>query len=56
MDTRMALRYELEKNIAETGCTLSRLAEFGGPSIGNLSVHDYEAKHFDLLLSNNWMH
>ncbi|MCY9526852.1 DNA-binding protein, partial [Paenibacillus larvae] len=38
MDNRIALRVELEKAIAETGCTLSSLAEYGGLSIGNLSA------------------
>ncbi|ARF69036.1 hypothetical protein B7C51_16315 [Paenibacillus larvae subsp. pulvifaciens] len=37
-DNRIALRVELEKAIAETGCTLSSLAEYGGLSIGNLSA------------------
>jgi len=35
MDNRIALRIELEKAIAETGCTLSSIAEVGGLSIGN---------------------
>ncbi|MCY9503292.1 hypothetical protein [Paenibacillus larvae] len=38
MDNRIALRVELEKAIAETGCTLSSLSEYGGLSIGNLSA------------------
>ncbi|MEV2969005.1 DNA-binding protein [Paenibacillus larvae] len=38
MDNRIALRVELEKAIAETGCTLSSVAEVGGLSIGNLSA------------------
>ncbi|ARF70797.1 hypothetical protein B7C51_25340 (plasmid) [Paenibacillus larvae subsp. pulvifaciens] len=38
MDKRFALRDELEKAIAETGCSLSQLEEKGGPQIGNLSA------------------
>ncbi|MDT2259794.1 hypothetical protein P7H17_06750 [Paenibacillus larvae] len=38
MDNRISLRVELEKAIAETGCTLSHLEEKGGPQIGNLSA------------------
>ena len=38
MDYRMVLRYELEKAIAETGCTLTQLKEKGGSEIGNLSA------------------
>ena len=38
MDNKIVLREELEKAIAETGCTLIELQEKGGPSIGNLSA------------------
>ena len=38
MDYRMVLRHELERAIAETGCTLTELKEKGGPEIGNLSA------------------
>ncbi|MDR5583164.1 hypothetical protein ABNC90_13560 [Paenibacillus larvae] len=38
MDNRITLRGELEKAIAETGCTLSQLEEKGGPQVGNLSA------------------
>ena len=36
--TRMVLRHELEKAIAEIGCTLTELKGKGGPGIGNLSA------------------
>ncbi|WP_172423652.1 hypothetical protein [Paenibacillus larvae] len=38
MDSRISLRDELEKAIAETGCTLSQLQEMGGSHVGNLSA------------------
>lgn len=38
MKNRIVLRAELEKTIAETGCTLSRLSELGGAAVGNLSA------------------
>ncbi|MEV3574527.1 hypothetical protein ABND46_18115 [Paenibacillus larvae] len=38
MDSRISLRDELEKGIAETGCTLSQLQEMGGSHVGNLSA------------------
>ncbi|MEJ9209248.1 hypothetical protein P4H25_18245, partial [Paenibacillus larvae] len=38
MDSRIALRVELEKAIVKSGYTLSSLSEYGGLSIGNLSA------------------
>ncbi|MDT2275216.1 hypothetical protein P7H20_10695 [Paenibacillus larvae] len=37
MDSRIALRVELENAISEAGCTLSKLQQIGGSHIGNLS-------------------
>ena len=38
MDTKTTLREELEKAIAETGCTFTELEAKGGPQVGNLSA------------------
>ena len=38
MEHRIDLRQELEKAIAETGCTFTELEEKGGPQVGNLSA------------------
>ncbi|MDT2235796.1 hypothetical protein P7H16_05150 [Paenibacillus larvae] len=55
MKNRIVLRAELEKTIAETGCTLSRLSELGGAAVGNLSA-SLRGDRCGLLRLNNWTH